>query len=74
MTRAPAIKIPTEEGRIDDRKDATHLRALWQQGCALRRNAAATAQVVATLDVLLGYLGLGGVLSILANKMARRAG
>ena len=36
--------------------------------------ASATAQVVATLEVLLGYVGLGGLLSILANKMARRAG
>ncbi len=31
------------------------------------------AQVAATVEVLLGYLGLGGLLSILANKMARRA-
>jgi voltage-gated potassium channel Kch len=35
--------------------------------------ASATAQVVATMEVLLGYVGLGGLLSILANKMARRA-
>ena len=35
--------------------------------------ASATAQVLATVEVLLGYVGLGGLLSILANKMARRA-
>ncbi len=35
--------------------------------------ASAPAQVLATIEVLLGYLGLGGLLSILANKMARRA-
>jgi uncharacterized protein YjbI with pentapeptide repeats len=35
--------------------------------------ASATAQVLATFEVLLGYVGLGGLLSILANKMARRA-
>ena len=34
--------------------------------------ASAAAQVVATIEVLLGYVGLGGLLSILANKMARR--
>jgi voltage-gated potassium channel Kch len=31
------------------------------------------AQVLAALQALLGYVGLGGLLSILANKMARRA-
>ncbi len=31
------------------------------------------AQVVATVEVILGYLALGGVLSIFANKMGRRA-
>ncbi len=31
------------------------------------------AQVLATVEVILGYLGLGGMLSILASKMARRA-
>ncbi len=35
--------------------------------------ASAVAQVLATCEVLLGYLGLGGLLSILANRMARRA-
>ncbi len=35
--------------------------------------ASGAAQVAATVEVLLGYLGLGGLLSILANKMARRA-
>ena len=33
----------------------------------------ATAQVLAMVEVVLGYLGLGGLLAILANKMARRA-
>jgi voltage-gated potassium channel Kch len=31
------------------------------------------AQMLAVLEALLGYVGLGGLLSILANKMARRA-
>ncbi len=31
------------------------------------------AQALAMLEVVLGYLGLGGLLAILANKMARRA-
>lgn len=31
------------------------------------------AQMLAVLQALLGYVGLGGLLSILANKMARRA-
>ncbi|RLB59055.1 MAG: hypothetical protein DRI34_03125 [Deltaproteobacteria bacterium] len=30
-------------------------------------------QILASLEALLGYIGLGGLLSILANKMARRA-
>lgn len=33
----------------------------------------ATAQIVATLEVICGYVMLGGLLSILTNKMARRA-
>ncbi len=32
-----------------------------------------TAQVFVTLQALTGYIGLGGLLSILGNKMARRA-
>ena len=32
-----------------------------------------TAQILAVLQAILGYLGLGGLLSILSNKMARRA-
>ncbi len=32
-----------------------------------------SAQVLAVFQALLGYVGLGGLLSILANKMARRA-
>jgi len=35
--------------------------------------ATAAAQVLSVVEVTLGYLGLGGLLSILANKMARRA-
>jgi hypothetical protein len=35
--------------------------------------ASATAQVVVTLQAISGYMGLGGLLSILGNKMARRA-
>jgi len=35
--------------------------------------ASAPAQVLATIQAVLGYVGLGGFLSILANKMARRA-
>jgi len=31
------------------------------------------AQIVASIEALLGYIGLGGLLSILSNKMARRA-
>jgi hypothetical protein len=31
------------------------------------------AQILAVCQALLGYVGLGGLLSILANKMARRA-
>ncbi len=31
------------------------------------------AQILAALQAMLGYVGLGGLLSILANKMARRA-
>ena len=34
--------------------------------------ASAAAQGVAVVQVLLGYVGLGGLLSIFANKMARR--
>ncbi len=30
-------------------------------------------QILAVIQALLGYVGLGGLLSILANKMARRA-
>jgi uncharacterized protein YjbI with pentapeptide repeats len=33
----------------------------------------APAQILSALQALLGYVGLGGLLSILANKMARRA-
>ena len=32
-----------------------------------------TAQILVTLQALMGYVGLGGFLSILANKMTRRA-
>jgi uncharacterized protein YjbI with pentapeptide repeats len=35
--------------------------------------ASGHAQAVASLQTVLGYVGLGGFLSILANKMARRA-
>ena len=35
--------------------------------------ASIAAQVLATVQALLGYVGLGGLLSILANKLARRA-
>jgi uncharacterized protein YjbI with pentapeptide repeats len=35
--------------------------------------ATASAQIVAVLEVITGYLMLGGLLSILSNKMARRA-
>ena len=35
--------------------------------------ASMAAQATAVIEVLLGYVGLGGLLSILANKMARRA-
>ncbi|MDD9303447.1 MAG: two pore domain potassium channel family protein [Desulfobacter sp.] len=31
------------------------------------------AQVVVSLQAVTGYMGLGGLLSILGNKMARRA-
>jgi hypothetical protein len=31
------------------------------------------AQILAVFQALIGYVGLGGLLSILANKMARRA-
>jgi len=36
--------------------------------------ASTVGQAVVISQVLLGYLGLGGLLSIFANKMARRAG
>jgi len=32
-----------------------------------------TAQIFVTLQAITGYMGLGGLLSILGNKMARRA-
>jgi hypothetical protein len=32
-----------------------------------------TAQIVVSLQAVTGYMGLGGLLSILGNKMARRA-
>ncbi len=35
--------------------------------------ASAGAQVLAVLEVVLGYVSLGGLLSIMANKLARRA-
>ena len=35
--------------------------------------ASATAQVFVTMQAITGYMGLGGLLSILGNKMARRA-
>lgn len=35
--------------------------------------ASLTAQIVVTLHAITGYMGLGGLLSILGNKMARRA-
>jgi hypothetical protein len=31
------------------------------------------AQIIAIVEVLIGYLALGGLMSIFANKMARRA-
>jgi len=31
------------------------------------------AEILVTLEVILGYIGLGGLISILANKVARRA-
>jgi hypothetical protein len=31
------------------------------------------AQILASIQALLGYVGLGGLLSILSNKLARRA-
>jgi uncharacterized protein YjbI with pentapeptide repeats len=34
--------------------------------------ASSTAQMIAVVQVLLGYIALGGLLSIFANKMARR--
>ena len=36
--------------------------------------SSAAAQATAMSEVILGYVGLGGLLSILADKMARRAG
>lgn len=35
--------------------------------------ASLTAQIIVTLQAISGYMGLGGLLSILGNKMARRA-
>ncbi len=35
--------------------------------------ASLSAQILASIQAFLGYLGLGGLLSILSNKMARRA-
>ena len=35
--------------------------------------ASSTAQVLVVIEVFCGYLALGGLLSIFANKMARRA-
>jgi hypothetical protein len=35
--------------------------------------ASAAAQAIAAIQALFGYVGLGGLLSILSNKMARRA-
>ena len=35
--------------------------------------ASVAAQVLAMIEVVLGYVMLGGLLSIFANKMARRA-
>jgi uncharacterized protein YjbI with pentapeptide repeats len=35
--------------------------------------ASLTAQIIVTLQAITGYMGLGGLLSILGNKMARRA-
>ena len=35
--------------------------------------ATTTAQALAMLEVVLGYVGLGGLLAILSNRMARRA-
>lgn len=35
--------------------------------------ASATAQILAAIQALVGYVGLGGLLSILSTKMARRA-
>jgi voltage-gated potassium channel Kch len=35
--------------------------------------ASMSAQVIAIIEALLGYIGLGGLLSILSNKMARRS-
>jgi hypothetical protein len=74
LTRAPAIKIPTAEGRIDDREDDTHLRALWREDALCGGTPLPPLRWLQRWKVLLGYLGLGGGLSILANKMARRAG
>ena len=35
--------------------------------------ASPAAQALVILEVVVGYLALGGLISILANKMARRA-
>lgn len=35
--------------------------------------ASLTAQIFVTLQAITGYMGLGGLLSIIGNKMARRA-
>ena len=35
--------------------------------------ASTAGQIIAMIEVLVGYLSLGGLISIFANKMARRA-
>ena len=39
----------------------------------VKAGSSLAAEILVTLEVILGYIGLGGLISILANKVARRA-
>jgi len=68
---------PVEVTRERDRLGHGHTGVLGRSGNEPYRRrlapTARTAQIVAMAEVFLGYVMLGGLLSIFSNKMARRA-
>ena len=59
-------------GLRDDKKDLDTLHRLGRRYGDIVP-ASAAAQGIAMLEVVIGYMMLGGLLSIFSNKIARRA-